>query len=108
MPNDQLVQLITAMFKEKNIAWWTAEDFRKMLEGGISQAAHFKPLAEAKEAALGNTIGMLATGTLLLMLIILIWVKDRYMTKAKVLITFSMILSFLGLGFFHYQRYTGH
>lgn len=31
MPNDQLVQLIMAMFKEKNIAWWSAEDFRKML-----------------------------------------------------------------------------
>lgn len=107
MPNDQLVQLIMTMFKEKDIAWWSAEDFRKMLEGGIPQAAHFKPLVEAKEVAFSNTIGMLATGIVLLTLIILVWVKDRYMTKAKVLITFSMILSFFGLGFFHYQRYTG-
>lgn len=67
MPNDQIVKLIMSMFKEKDIVWWTAEDFRKMLEGGgLTQAAHFKPLVEAQEQVTRNSAGLIFLGIVLL------------------------------------------
>lgn len=108
MPNDQIVKLIMTMFKEKDIAWWSAEDFRKMLEGGgLSQAAYFKPLVEAQEQVTRNSAGLIFLGIVLLLLALLRIVNERYSWRAKVMVTFSTILSLSGMSFYYYQQHVG-
>lgn len=108
MPNDQIVKLIMEMFKAKEISWWTAEDFRKMLEGGgLSQAAHFKPLVEAQEQVTRNSAGLILLGIVLSLLVLLRIVNERYSWRAKVMITFSTILSLSGMSFYYYQQHVG-